>query len=481
MHNTTDVDPEENTKTPLQLSKMLEDQKKAFLEQGPPNLSERLSQLKTLATAIKQYQTKFCQAEAKDFGKKCEHEITLTEIVPLLEHIRYVCAKLRSWMKPDKRSAPLHFKPCKVFVQYEPLGCVGIVSPWNYPIALALSPLVDALAAGNTVLLKLSEFTEHTSAVIQELLSELFPSNQVAAICADATVAKAFVELPFDHLIYTGSTSIGQSVMKAAAKHITPVTLELGGKSPCVLGATKHFSRSVNKIAFGKCINSGQTCIAPDVLFCPKEKLDQFVECYFKAIANLYPDPLEKSNLSAIISDKHYHRLCELVEDAKPLSAKILISHEKNQTMSELRLFPPTLVLDPSPQAKVWQEEIFGPILVIKTYEALSDILPELRQWPSALTLYIFSDDKEEIQLLTQNSRTGSVCTNDTLMPYAIDDAPFGGVGPSGFGRYHAFEGFKTFSNPRTIVHQPNLAVRQLLHPPFGKKIQRLMFKFFLR
>jgi coniferyl-aldehyde dehydrogenase len=380
-------------------------------------------------------------------------------------------------MRPEKRSLAYYLQPGRVEVRYEPLGCVGIIAPWNYPINLTLIPLIDALAAGNRIMIKLSEYAPATAKAIQVLIAEIFSEDEVCVVTGDAQLAQAFAQLPFDHLFYTGSTGIGKRVMAAAAENLTPVTLELGGKSPCFLSRSADCKTSAEKLAFGKCINGGQTCVAPDVLFCPEEKLELFCTAFFDAIEKMYPNLPENNDYTHIINDNHAQRLRSLISDARDKQARILTFREESQhTVTHRGMFP-TLILDVSEEMQVWQEEIFGPILVVKTYQKNEEVLKQLRHWPSPLAFYIFSNAREEIEQLIEQTRSGGVCINDTLIQVAVDDAPFGGVGPSGFGRYHGPEGFKTFSNARTVLMRPSMNLAKVLYPPYGTTLQKLFFK----
>lgn len=466
---------------PSPLKQSLDTLQNAFFNQPKTTLANRRSKLRKLHQALHAHTDALCAAEHEDFGNKNAQEICLTEIAPVMEHIRYVKSHLAQWMKPARRSLAYYFQPGRVEVRHEPLGCVGIIVPWNYPINLSLVPLIDAIAAGNRVMLKLSEYAPATAAAIQALIEEAFTPEEVQIVTGDAKVASEFAQLPFDHLFYTGSTAVGKHVMAAAAKNLTPVTLELGGKSPCFLSRSADFKASVEKLAFGKCINGGQTCVAPDVLFCPEEKLEAFCSTYFNAIENMYPNLAENTDYTHIINDKHHKRLTSLIEDARAKGARVLTFREESQKSVAHRGLFPTLVLDVTDNMRLWDEEIFGPILVVKTYQNTEEALNKLRQWPSPLAFYIFSADRHETERLIANTKSGGVCVNDTLIHVAVDDAPFGGVGPSGFGRYHGPEGFKTFSNARTVLMRPSMNLVKVLYPPYGTKLQRFFFKTLLR
>lgn len=468
------------TQTPT-LKLRLDSLQKSFFSQPKTTLAYRRTKLRKLHSALHANSSALCAAEHQDFGNKSAHEISLTEIAPIMEHIRYVKSHLAQWIKPERRSLAYYFQPGRVEVRHEPLGCVGIIAPWNYPINLTLVPLIDAIAAGNRVMLKLSEYAPATAMAIKALLETVFTPEEVQVVTGDATIAREFAQLPFDHLFYTGSTAIGKQVMAAAAKNLTPVTLELGGKSPCFLSRSADFKASVEKIAFGKCVNGGQTCIAPDVLFCPEEKLESFCDTFFSAIESMYPNLAENTDYTHIINERHHQRLTSLIEDARTKGARVLTFREDSQkNISHLGIFP-TLVLDVNKNMRLWDEEIFGPILVVKTYQNSEQALTELRHWPKPLAFYIFSTDRQETERLISNTQSGGVCVNDTLIQVAVDDAPFGGVGPSGFGRYHGPEGFKTFSNPRTVLIRPSMNLVKVLYPPYGTKLQRLFFKALLR
>lgn len=340
--------------------------------------------------------------------------------------------------------------PSKVTVQYQPLGVVGIISPWNFPVILSLAPLVTALAAGNRVMMKLSEFTPKTNKVIVNICREL--SGHVEVFEGEADVAQAFSQLPFDHLLFTGSTNVGRAVAKAAAENLTPVTLELGGKSPVIIAEDADMKKTVDAILFGKCINAGQICVAPDYAFVPQERVEEFITLFLKRFEKLYLKSNKNQKLTHIINQRQYDRLTALLEDAKAQGASI---HTVEASPQQERLLYPHLITDVSRDMRIMQEEIFGPLLPIKPYKSLEEAIDYINQHQRPLALYVMSDDKSTIKHIVRNTHSGGVGINDTVLHVGAEDAPFGGIGQSGIGHYHGVEGFRTFSHAKTILHTP--------------------------
>ena len=354
----------------------------------------------------------------------------------------------------------------RAYVMPQPLGVIGIIAPWNYPLFLTMGPLAAALAAGNRVMIKPSEHTPRTSALLATLIAETFPPDHVTVVQGDSGVAQAFAALPFDHLLFTGSTAVGRDVMRAASAHLTPVTLELGGKSPALITADADLGRAAADVAYGKLLNAGQTCIAPDYVLVPTELLRSFVDRLRKAVAESYPHP-EGADYTAIINEKHYERLTKLVEEARAGGAEVIplgpASHDGG------RKFPPTLILNPADHLALMQDEIFGPVLPLKPYTTVDEAIEYINSRPRPLALYLFSRNSGIIDAVLTRTVSGGVCVNDTLLHVAVDDLPFGGVGPSGMGHYHAQEGFDTFSKLKPVFHRGWFGLGRTLRPPYGR------------
>ncbi|NVL30075.1 aldehyde dehydrogenase family protein [Pseudomonas syringae pv. actinidiae] len=358
-----------------------------------------------------------------------------------------------------------------------PLGVIGVIVPWNYPLFLAIGPLIGALAAGNRVMLKLSESTPATGALLKRLLANVFPEDLVAVVLGEAETGMAFSRLPFDHLLFTGATSIGKHVMRAAAENLTPVTLELGGKSPAIVSQDVPLQDAAERIAFGKTLNAGQTCIAPDYVLVPKDRLTGFVNAYTAAVKRFYPTLIDNPDYTAIINHRQLLRLNHYLEDAANKGAKIITLYEQGQD----RRMPFSVLLDVSDDMLVMQDEIFGPLLPVVPYDRIEDAYAYINQRPRPLALYYFGYDKAEQRQVLERTHSGGVSINDTLMHAAQDDLPFGGVGPSGMGNYHGREGFLTFSQAKAVFTKQRLNAARLIYPPYGKAIQRLIYKLFMR
>lgn len=458
----------------------LQRQREAFLRQGPPTLAQRREDLARLRRAVIDQRGVIEQALSADFGHRSSHETAMFEVMTVVEGIRYLSRHLRRWMKPQRRSVALHFRPARAYVHYQPLGVIGIMSPWNYPFSLALMPLATALAAGNRAMIKPSEATPATSALLERMLGELFPPEKVLVVQGDAGVGAAFSALAFDHLLFTGGTEIGRKVMRAAADNLVPVTLELGGKSPVVVARGQAMA-AADSIAWGKLANAGQTCIAPDYALLHPEDVTPFAEAFGAAVRRMYPEGSSGQDYSSIINPRHYQRLQALVDDARSKGARIVeLDVPAGSDPARERVMPPTLVLDATPDMRVMQEEIFGPVLPVQTFERIDEAIARINAGERPLALYYFGPDDAERRAVLERTTSGNVTINNTLLHYAQDDLPFGGVGPSGMGAYHGIEGFQAMSHARGVMVQGWFNAGKLLQPPYGKLADRLL-KFMLR
>ena len=366
--------------------------------------------------------------------------------------------------------------PARARILYQPVGVVGIISPWNYPFQLALMPLLAALAAGNRVMLKPSELTPRTGEFIAELLSGLFPSEKVATVLGGPEIGAAFSQLPFDHLFYTGSTAVGRLVMQAAAQNLTPVTLELGGKSPCILGEDAMLSGAAESVAYGKLLNAGQTCIAPDYVLVPEGQREAFINLLGQAVRKLYPTLKANPDYTTIVNERHYRRLAQYLEEAKAKGARVI---ELNPAQEELdpaaRKLAPTLVVDPADDLAVMRDEIFGPILPIKSYRGLDEAIDYINGRPRPLALYYFGADAAQRDRVLARTISGGASVNETLMHIAVENLPFGGIGASGIGAYHGEIGFQTFSHRKGVFLQSRINGTWMLRPPFGKLTEGML------
>ena len=437
-------------------------------------LGERQRRLDALEALLRDNCEALCAAVNADFGHRSTHETRLLEIFPSLEGVRHARRHLARWSKPRRRPVSLWFQPGRAEIRPQPLGCVGIVTPWNYPIYLAIGPLTAAFAAGNRAMVKMSEFTPSTATVLAELAHRYFTADELVVVEGDMAVAEAFAGLPFDHLLFTGSTAVGRHVMRAAAANLTPVTLELGGKSPAIVAPGYPLEKAAARILAGKCLNAGQTCIAPDYLFLPIGAEQAFIDAARRIVASSYPEIAHNPDYSAVINERHYRRLTGYLDDARAKGARpIPLADGKGAEAS--RRLPPTLILDPDNSMQVMQEEIFGPLLPVMTYERIDDALAYINGRDRPLALYLFDNDRLRIRHVLDHTVAGGVTINDTILHIAQDDLPFGGVGPSGMGHYHGHDGFLTFSKLKPVFYQSRFNTIGLFNPPYGKLFERLL------
>ncbi|MFT3803880.1 MAG: coniferyl aldehyde dehydrogenase [Burkholderiaceae bacterium] len=459
---------------------VMDRQRDAFRTEGPPSLAQRRTDLRELKSLVLARRKEIVAALHEDFGHRASHETAIMELMPLVQAIDYQHGHLRRWMRPEKRRVSLHFRPGRAWIRYQPLGVVGIMSPWNYPLQLALLPLATALAAGNRALIKPSEYTPATASLLERMLGEAFPREQVAVFPGNASVGQAFSGLPFDHLIFTGSTAVGRAVMKAASENLVPVTLELGGKSPVIIDEAASIERAAASVAYGKLANCGQTCIAPDYVMVPEGRVDAFVGAYDSAVRALYPAGPVSDDYSSIVNERHYRRLLGLLDDARAQGARLIeVGVDPGKAGQRARNIAPTVVVDATERMAILQEEIFGPLLPVLAYRTLDEAIRYVNEHPRPLALYFFGDDPNRQRVLEQTI-SGNVTINDTLMHYAQDDLPFGGVGPSGMGAYHGIEGFKALSHAKGVFEQGRWNLSGLLRPPFGP-LADVVLKLMLR
>lgn len=459
------------------LEPLLAAQRAAYRANPMPSAEQRRAWLKALRELILGEKQALIEAVSRDFSNRAAEETLLAEIMPSLHGIDYASKRLGKWMKPSRRSVGLAFQPAAAKVVYQPLGVVGVIVPWNYPLYLAFGPLIGALAAGNRVMIKMSESTPATSQLVKELLARIFPEDMVAVVLGEAEVGQAFSRLPFDHLLFTGATSIGKHVMRAAAENLVPVTLELGGKSPAIVSADVPLADAAERIAFGKTMNAGQTCVAPDYVLVPQDRLEGFVAAYRAAVQRFYPKLENNPDYTAIINERQLGRLKGYIADAEAKGAQLVPLFPGDQG----RRLAHSLVLNVSDEMKLMQEEIFGPLLPVVPYQRLDEAFAYVNDRPRPLALYYFGYDKGEQQRVLHETHSGGVCLNDTLLHVAQDDMPFGGVGPSGMGHYHGHEGFLTFSKAKGVLIKQRFNAARLIYPPYGTAIQKLIQKLFIR
>lgn len=404
-----------------------------------PDWPRRAARLKALRALVSDNAAAICAAISADFGCRPSEETRLLELFPALGGISHALRHGRRWMRPRRGFANFWFLPARTELMAQPKGVVGILVPWNYPLYLAVGPVVDALAAGNRAFVKMSEYTPRFSALFAELVEKYFPDGELRVVNGEVEVARAFSALPFDHLLFTGSTAAGRQVMRAAAENLTSVTLELGGKSPAIIGPGARFDKAVERIVYGKCVNAGQTCIAPDYVLLPRGREDEFIELSRKVFARMYPDYLRSGQYASVINAGKHERLRELRDRAVEAGATAHALVEEGDV--ESRFMPPTLLTDVTDEAEVMQEEIFGPLLPLVPYDDIADALDYIAERPHPLSLYLFETDAKRARRLLKSMTAGGVTVNDTLYHIAQHHLPFGGVGHSGMGAYHGKAG----------------------------------------
>lgn len=457
---------------------ILKNQQQAFMDNPFPSESLRKQQLKALKSALLKHKDKLTKAVSADFGHRSNDESLIADIMPTVLSIDHAIKHLRDWMKSEKRKVSLLFQPASARIMFQPLGVIGIMSPWNYPVFLSLGPLVAAIAAGNRAIIKPSEFTPYTNRVLSEILQQAFSSDEVTMVEGDAELAADFSALPFDHIIFTGSTQVGKLVMAAAAQNLTPVTLELGGKSPAIVAPDVSADFAVERMLYGKCLNAGQTCVAPDYLLCPQNMQEEMINAFKRQFTQLYPD-LSCGDYTSVVNDRQFERLQALLADAVEKGA-IVVPLAEEQT-AHPRCMPLQLLLNTTPAMAIMQQEIFGPILPIIKYSTLDDAINQINANPRPLALYLFTLDKQTEYQVLSSTHAGGVCINDSVNHVAQDDLPFGGIGPSGMGKYHAREGFLAFSAAKPILKRGRFYSAKTAFPPYGKLIHKLIYRFMLK
>ena len=456
------------------ITDLLDRQRTAFLREGPPSLTERLEHLEALRVQVVKYQDRMGEVLSEDFGHRSRHETLLAEVMATVTSLKHAKSSLKGWMKPQRRPMSMQFKPAKGFIYYQPLGVIGIMAPWNYPFQLSLVPLGQALAAGNRVMLKPSEFTPGASALMKEMLGEIYGEDRVAVVLGGPDVAQAFSGQKFDHLMFTGSTATGRRVMMAAAENLVPVTLELGGKSPAIIGHDFDIDRAAGSLASGKLLNAGQTCIAPDYSFVPTGKTDDFADALSAHITRMYPTLASNPDYTSIVADRHYERINGLVEDARQKGARVVEINPAGEEVSNQRKIAPTLVFGVNDDMAIMQEEIFGPVMPVMTYGQLEEAIDYVNAHERPLALYHFTNDAEARQQVIERTTAGGMTVNDTILHVAAEELPFGGVGPSGIGSYHGEAGFRNFSHAKSVFQQSRFNGAGMIRPPYGKRLEKL-------
>ena len=458
------------------LARVLQLQRRAFDLERYPSLAVRRDRLCRLLDLVMRHEDAWVAAIDRDFGHRSAHETRLAEIFAVVAEARHAMRRLRGWMQPRRVKTPLRLAGACGWLMPQPLGVVGVISAWNFPLQLALSPVVAALAAGNRVMLKTSERAPATASLLAELAPCYFRENELAVVQGGSSVGGMFASLPFDHLFFTGSTTTGCRVALAAAENLTPVTLELGGKSPAIVDESADFEAAATSIARGKLFNAGQACIAPDYALVPKRCVAAFVDAMRGAVERLYAGAVHNPDYSSILDTRHYARLIALIEDARARGATIVpladaLAHDTEYA----RRLPPALVLDVTDDMTLMREEIFGPLLPVESYTTIDEAIATINARPSPLALYWFGSDRARQHRVLRETHAGGVTINDTLWHFAHPALPFGGVGASGSGAYHGEAGFMRLSHVKPVLAQSRLTATRLLAPPYGKTFERIL------
>ncbi len=463
------------------LASMLDRQRQAFITARPETLAVRKDRLDRLIALLADNSKALCDAMSEDFGNRSPVQSMISDVLVSIQFAKYCRGNIARWAKPSNRSVqfPLGMLGARAQVRYEPKGVVGIISPWNFPVNLAFGPLAQVLSAGNRAMLKPSEFTPVTSDLIAELVAKHFAPEEVAVVTGGADVAAAFSALPFDHLVFTGSTATGRKVMQAAAANLVPVTLELGGKSPVVIGRHADLERAGSRIVTGKLMNAGQICLAPDYLLVPEGMEDGVIASLELGVMDQYPTLRDNPDYASVINDAQFARLQAMVADARAKGGEVIEINPADEDFSagNQRKMPLTVIRNPTDAMQAMQEEIFGPVLPILTYRHIDEAIARINGADRPLGLYYFGEDAAERERVLTRTISGGVTVNDVIFHVSAEDLPFGGTGPSGIGAYHGPEGFREFSHARSVYTQPKIDVAGLagLKPPYGERAQKVL------
>ena len=461
---------------------LLDAQKAAQLRDGAPSAEVRIERIDRCIALLVDHRAGIEAALNADFGSRSPEASAFTDVASSIGTLKAARAGLKSWMKPEKRKttpAILALFGAKAEVRFQPKGVIGIISPWNFPVNLTFTPLAGVLAAGNRAMIKPSEFTPATSALMAEMFAKVFSAEEIAVIMGGSEAGQEFAGLPFDHLVFTGATAIAEHVMRAAAANLTPLTLELGGKSPVIVGRSADMKTAAARIMNGKTLNAGQICLAPDYVLVPNDRMQSFVDEARGAVAEMFPTIRDNPDYTAIISQRHYDRISGYVEEARGAGARVveLKPDGENLSQQEHRKIAPTLILDPSDDLRVMKEEIFGPVLPVKGYATVAEAVAYVNAHDRPLGLYYFGEDAAEREGVLNSTTSGGVTVNDVVFHVAQEDLPFGGVGPSGMGSYHGQDGFREFSHRKAIYTQIRKDISQLkaMRPPYGPGIRKYL------
>jgi coniferyl-aldehyde dehydrogenase len=447
-------------------------QREAYLRAPYPSLEERVERLRALDRLLVENADAICDAINADFGHRSAEESKMLEIFTSVDGIRHTVKKLPKWMRPQRRPVSILFATGSNRLVPQPKGVIGIVSPWNYPLFLTISPLTSVLAAGNRAMIKMASNSQHLCRLLAEKFRAVFPEDVVAVL--PGVKAQDFSTLPYDHIVFTGSADAGRTVMRAAAENLTPVTLELGGKSPTIVCDDFDVEEAASRILYAKFVNAGQTCLAPDYLFIPEALRDRFVDAARRIVAARYPDPRDRS-FTSVIDEKSYRRLRDNLDDAEKKGATLVPLVPGAGFDDGLRKIPPHLIVGATDDMRILQEEIFGPLFPVKTYRSLDEVIAYVNAHDRPLGFYVFTNDRQREEQLIYGTISGGVTINNCMLHVAQHDLPFGGIGASGIGHYHAWEGFVEFSKMRPIFKNPRLSLLSMFYPPYTARHRRMM------
>ena len=470
--------------TANEMKRVLELQKQLNITEGAPSAALRADRLDRCMAMVSAYKKEIVESMQDDFGNRDPIMSATTEVDSVIGPMVHAKKNLKKWMKSEKRKASiagtgplLSLTGAKAVINYQPKGVVGVISPWNFPVNLALAPLAGIIAAGNRVMLKPSELTPSSSDLMKKMINEYFDESEIAVFTGDPSVGAAFSALAFDHMLFTGGTEIAKHVMRAAADNLVPLTLELGGKSPVVVGQSSKMQDVAQRVMQGKTMNAGQICLAPDYALVPEGSVNEFVDAAVSVTSEMFPEMKDNDDYTSIINQKHYDRIQGYLSDAKEKGAEVVEINPANEDFSQQphHKIPPTIVLNPTEDMQIMQEEIFGPVLPVKTYSNVSESVDYINSKDRPLGLYYFGKDKKEQDFVLNNTTSGGVTVNDVISHIQMEDLPFGGVGPSGMGSYHGHDGFKEFSHAKATYTQSKLNLMKIagLVPPYKKKEEK--------
>src|SRR5690242_4404741 len=465
---------------PAEMRRILDKQKAAHLRDGTPSAEKRVEWLDRAINLVIGNKDAIADALREDFGHRSVESSLFTDVSASIGPMKHAKAHLKTWMKREKRKvspAILGLFGAKAYIEYQPKGVVGVISPWNFPFNLTFTPLAGIFAAGNRVMIKPSEFTPRCSELMARMFASAFDESEVAVFTGGADVGAAFSRLPFDHLLFTGATSIAYHVMKAAAENLVPTTLELGGKSPVIVGESADMALAAKRVMMGKTLNAGQICLAPDYVMVPQAKAGEFVKEAADAISTMFPTLKDNPDYTSVINQRHFDRLQGYIADARAKGAEVIEINpaKENFTQQPYYKIPPTLVVNPTDDMKIMKEEIFGPLLPVKTYKKVNEAIDYVNDHDRPLGLYYFGQDSKEQEEVLTRTTSGGVSVNDVIMHISMEDLPFGGIGPSGMGAYHGIDGFKTFSHAKAVYKQANKDIAAMMRPPYGPRILKIL------